>query len=143
MHVECFRHWMKFRLSKLRGDSECGAAFHTSLMTCEICKAELPKAIRVGQQTVPVLSFFEDVKPYLGILPRPIAPGQLANDSPVYITIDDDNRTTVGRLPESGVVIDELTVSRKHAIIRINEGAKVIVEDEKSKFGTLIYDRNA
>lgn len=64
------------------------------------------------------------------------------NDSPVYITVDEDNKTTVGRLPESGVVIDELTVSRKHAIIRVNEAAGLIVEDEKSKFGTLIYDKN-
>ncbi len=67
----------------------------------------------------------------------------MMNDSPVYITVDDENKTTVGRLPDSGVVIDELTVSRKHATIRVNQGGKLIVEDEKSKFGTLIYDKNA
>ncbi len=58
VHVGCFRQWIKFRVSKLKGDSENGAAFHTSLLTCEICKKDLPKAIRSGSQILPVLSFF-------------------------------------------------------------------------------------
>lgn len=72
------------------------ATFHTALLNCEICKSQLPKVIRIGNQMLPLLSFFQDFKPYLGIITKT---AKDINEGIIYITVDEDNKTLVGRLP--------------------------------------------
>ena len=45
---------------------------------------------------------------------------------------------TIGRGHESDVRINDISVSRKHAILKYNEDGTLLLRDLKSKFGTLI-----
>lgn len=47
----------------------------------------------------------------------------------------------IGRLEESGVYLADQTVSRKHAILSI-ENCACILRDEESKYGTLAYEKD-
>lgn len=49
----------------------------------------------------------------------------------------DEGLTTIGRWPEEGVVLNDRTVSRRHALIR-REGDRVVIEDAGSTFGTFL-----
>jgi hypothetical protein len=46
-------------------------------------------------------------------------------------------RTTIGRSPECGIFLDDVTVSRKHAVIE-QHGERWVIEDQGSLNGTFV-----
>jgi FHA domain/zinc-ribbon domain len=48
-----------------------------------------------------------------------------------------DGETTIGRSPECGIFLDDVTVSRKHAVLSDRDGA-FIIEDQGSLNGTFV-----
>jgi pSer/pThr/pTyr-binding forkhead associated (FHA) protein len=48
-----------------------------------------------------------------------------------------DGETTIGRSPECGIFLDDVTVSRKHAILRERDG-HFLIEDQGSLNGTFV-----
>jgi adenylate cyclase len=44
--------------------------------------------------------------------------------------------TVVGRLPTCNLVISDISVSRKHAVLRLDEGGRLFLQDTGSRFGT-------
>jgi adenylate cyclase len=44
--------------------------------------------------------------------------------------------TVVGRLPACNLVISDISVSRKHAALRLDEGGRLFLQDTGSRFGT-------
>ena len=48
-----------------------------------------------------------------------------------------DGETTVGRSPDCGIFLDDVTVSRKHAVLREREG-NFFIEDQGSLNGTFV-----
>jgi FHA domain/zinc-ribbon domain len=49
----------------------------------------------------------------------------------------DSDETTIGRSPDCGIFLDDVTVSRKHAVLRRGEGTFTI-EDQGSLNGTFV-----
>ena len=49
-------------------------------------------------------------------------------------------RTTIGRHPDSDIFLDDVTVSRNHAVVTLTEGAYVLT-DESSLNGTYVNRR--
>jgi FHA domain/zinc-ribbon domain len=49
----------------------------------------------------------------------------------------DDERTTIGRSPDCGIFLDDVTVSRKHAVLMQRDGVFTI-EDQGSLNGTFV-----
>jgi pSer/pThr/pTyr-binding forkhead associated (FHA) protein len=52
----------------------------------------------------------------------------------------DAEETTIGRSPECGIFLDDVTVSRKHAVVRRN-GRTFTIEDQGSLNGTFVNRR--
>jgi pSer/pThr/pTyr-binding forkhead associated (FHA) protein len=48
-----------------------------------------------------------------------------------------DGETTIGRSPDCGIFLDDVTVSRKHAVLREREGG-FFIEDQGSLNGTFV-----
>jgi pSer/pThr/pTyr-binding forkhead associated (FHA) protein len=48
-----------------------------------------------------------------------------------------EGETTIGRSPDCGIFLDDVTVSRKHAILRERDGA-FFIEDQGSLNGTFV-----
>ena len=46
-------------------------------------------------------------------------------------------RTTIGRSPDCGIFLDDVTVSRKHAVL-LNENGRYRIEDQGSLNGTFV-----
>jgi pSer/pThr/pTyr-binding forkhead associated (FHA) protein len=59
-----------------------------------------------------------------------------------YISFEEATTVKVGRLIENGVILEEQSVSRNHASIEL-KSEEMILKDDKSKYGTLIYEENA
>lgn len=60
----------------------------------------------------------------------------LGNETRAY-PLPDEGRISVGRAPESDVRIDDASISRRHAIVRIDE--ELSVEDLGSANGTIVH----
>ena len=52
----------------------------------------------------------------------------------------DDERTTIGRSPDCGIFLDDVTVSRRHAVVVRRDG-QFFIEDEGSLNGTFLNRR--
>jgi hypothetical protein len=48
-----------------------------------------------------------------------------------------EGETTIGRSPDCGIFLDDVTVSRKHAVLRQREGS-FLIEDQGSLNGTFV-----
>jgi pSer/pThr/pTyr-binding forkhead associated (FHA) protein len=47
------------------------------------------------------------------------------------------DRTTIGRSPDCGIFLDDVTVSRRHAVL-VDEGGRFRIEDQGSLNGTFV-----
>ena len=52
-------------------------------------------------------------------------------------TFHPEGETTIGRSPDCGIFLDDVTVSRKHAVVSERDGA-FLVEDQGSLYGTFL-----
>ncbi|HKU57449.1 MAG TPA: FHA domain-containing protein [Gaiellaceae bacterium] len=50
----------------------------------------------------------------------------------------DESPTTIGRSPECGIFLDDVTVSRKHAVLARDEGDRWQIDDQGSLNGTFV-----
>ena len=50
----------------------------------------------------------------------------------------DESSTTIGRSPECGIFLDDVTVSRKHAVLAKLDGDRWEIEDQGSLNGTFV-----
>ena len=51
-----------------------------------------------------------------------------------------DDTTTIGRSPDCDIFLDDVTVSRQHAVLRRNDG-RFLIEDQGSLNGTFVNRR--
>jgi hypothetical protein len=54
--------------------------------------------------------------------------------------VPQDERTTIGRSPDCGVFLDDVTVSRRHAVL-VQRAARWYIEDQGSLNGTFVNRR--
>jgi hypothetical protein len=57
------------------------------------------------------------------------------------ITLENDKRIILGRGHETDVRINDISVSRTHAVLMLSNN-KILIKDLKSKFGTLVLLQN-
>ena len=80
--------WMNIKISNMKGDDKNGGAYHTNLLNCEICKEKYPKVIKVNEEIIPVMNFFESVKPYLGLALANVLTKDSETEPTIFVTMD-------------------------------------------------------
>jgi hypothetical protein len=138
IHLMCLREWLKNRMkTKQTGHS---VSYYWKTLNCELCKAVLPSSVSVKGRYIELMS-----------IPRPETPFLLLED----VSRDDSItrgmhmismlpnseiklvRFSQGRGHECDIRVDDISVSRSHALIKMKDRA-FCVEDCNSKFGTLM-----
>jgi pSer/pThr/pTyr-binding forkhead associated (FHA) protein len=75
----------------------------------------------------------------VGPFPRPVPGRHLAiedGDSVLLVTLDRPV-LHIGRSPSADIVLDDATVSRRHAVIALQDGATVLLDD-RSRHGVMV-----
>jgi len=75
----------------------------------------------------------------VGRFPKPVAGRHLAieeGDEILLVALDRDV-LHVGRSPSADIVLDDATVSRRHAVLALQDGATVLLDD-RSSHGVLV-----
>lgn len=134
IHLECLKSWLEVkRQSK---ESPNFSSFFWKTFECEICKKAYPLMIKAGIHKFKLVEYQTQKGDYMVLESL----NQEKNTSRIIHIIRPTPQKDVfklGRGHESDLRINDISVSRCHAKIKLENG-KFMLEDNQSKFGTLV-----
>ncbi|KAF4659740.1 hypothetical protein FOL47_007466 [Perkinsus chesapeaki] len=154
VHLSCLRRWINGRLD-LPDESDALATCHFfyKQLSCELCKQVYPTYVKLPNSNslttlveVPQLRAPIIVLESLACNEENADPTSMSSTSSLtpsglhVISLADNTPVVIGRGHESQVRITDVSISRKHASLRYENG-HVFIQDLMSKFGTLVAVR--
>ena len=135
IHLTCLRKWVSTRSCvKIDTSSDC-SIFLIKPVECELCKTKFPDFIKFENRLLPVIDFSQEYDNYLTLESLTL---DRQNNKFIYaISLDKERKIKIGRGHEARVLLSDISVSRIHCIMTV-ENNQVFIEDNDSKFGTLI-----
>ena len=140
--------------------------FSLDLIECELCKNHLPNYIRHNNKIYSLIdvdkSFDEEPKKpnnkekkgdlaifnkktneklernYNYIIFDSVTPGKSENKYRYLVKFDSNNNMKIGRGLEMQLILNDISVSRNHCQLKIGDDGNIIMEDNNSKFGSLV-----
>lgn len=135
VHLKCLRHWTKNRLCIPGG--HLGSYYYRPLQ-CELCKCNYPGYLSHDGITEEPLMEVPRTQPPFIVLENamPLSRGNSASRGLHVISLA-EKPLMLGRGHESDIRIADVSMSRCHASIRA-QGGQFLLQDNESKFGTLV-----
>ena len=140
--------------------------YSLDLIECELCKNHLPDYIKHKNKIYSLLDLdrkFEEEKEKnkakksielkgkgdLSIFNKKmrdnnyiifdtVTPGKQDNKYRYLVKFDKNNCMKIGRALEMQLILNDISVSRNHCQIRLEEDGNIVLEDNNSKFGSLV-----
>ena len=134
IHLKCLKHWIMTRSCQKIEEGDFCTVFLFKEVECEICKAKLPDLINHKGKYHYLLDFSDDFQRYLIL--ETLTLDEDGNKF-IYVISLLNKRIKIGRGILSDILLSDVSVSRIHCMIDV-EGDNVFIEDNDSKFGTLI-----
>lgn len=134
IHYNCLKMWLDNKKSMKTNDNF--TSIYWKSFECEICKKAYPLMIKSKGVNFNLVDYERPTGSYLVLESL----NQEKNTSRiVHIIKPDANKDTfkMGRGHESDLRINDISVSRCHALIKFRDG-RFLLEDNLSKFGTLV-----
>ena len=168
IHYECLLHWLKTKVlisKNIYNNNGFFSIYSLDLIECELCKNQLPNYIKHKNYIYSLLDlekkFEEEIKKPkknkekkgdLNIYSKKnkennnnnyiifdtITPGKQDNKYRYLVKFDKDNVMKIGRALEMQLILNDISVSRNHCQFKLVEDGSIIMEDNNSKFGSLI-----
>ena len=134
IHLDCLRRWLSGKV--VTRESEGAVSYTWKALECEVCKTALPLVIHHKGKS---LTLFQISKPDCAHIVLETEVEEKPSLKCVHVIPFEGGRREVrlGRGHDSDVRINDISVSRCHAIVRLHEG-RFVLEDCSSKFGTLL-----
>ena len=144
IHYECLKNWLNSKIEEEfsidSNDKEIDAiTYNRKDIACELCKEKFPDYIKYNDLYYNILFYKPKFEEFIVLESM-----KLDNEKTKYIhliSFDNKNNINLGRSNECDLSIAELSVSRYHCILHKEEG-DLYIEDNNSKFGTLILIQN-
>ena len=135
IHLSCLKHWIGTRSCiKIENTEDC-SIFLIKPVECELCKTKYPDYIKHEGILYPLLDFSMEFENYLTL--ESLTLDKQKNKFIYVISLENNKKIKIGRGHESNVLLSDISVSRIHCYMVV-ENKKVFLEDNFSKFGTLI-----
>jgi len=122
----------------MRACRKCGHANQMDARYCSACGEILDEVDRSTTGSLPVV----EVEPSITVEEEPVPPGgalllaHIGPEAGSWFALERDE-TTIGRHPDSDIVLNDVTVSRRHAVIKRAEG-HYHLQDVASLNGTYV-----
>ena len=142
-HFQCIKKWMETKLTVKENDKKTVKSYNIKSFNCEICKTPYPFRFKIigRDDTFDLIDIERPTDKNYIILESLNQVKDNSNIKSIHvINLNNDNESiSVGRGHESDVRINDISVSRSHAVLRYSkETGRLLLRDLKSKFGTLI-----
>lgn len=146
IHYLCLKNWMNSKIEaeieQNENDSDSTISYNTKDICCELCKTQFPDYIRYKDQLYNISFYKPKFKEF--IVFESLRINKHNNCKTRYfniISLDNKKIINIGRANECNFSIPEISMSRFHSLIHKVKG-ELYIEDNKSKFGTLILVQN-
>jgi len=133
IHLQCLKRWLSSKMST--SESENSVIYNWKTVECEICKVAFPFTYTHKGNTIDLFISEKPKGPYL-ILEGVAREGKSTRGVHL-ISFRKKCQMSLGRGHESNLRVSDISVSRCHAMIKF-VGGKFVLEDNNSKFGTLV-----
>jgi hypothetical protein len=139
VHLKCLRQWLSRNENKKVAPhvtSYTWKAFH-----CELCKAKLEDHFTHGKRSHQIFEIQKPHKNFMVIESFQVNSPEQDHERQKQLHVINFNNTDkirLGRGHDTDVRIHDISVSRLHAHISKDEFGRVYIEDNSSKFGTLV-----
>ena len=122
--------------------SECGFQNPEAANYCARCGALLEKDEGGGETTLSYTpdELGEDAGPLLADVEGPAFVVRSGGGRSGEHFVPQGDRTTIGRSPDCDIFLDDVTVSRNHAVL-VKRDQKFVIEDQGSLNGTFVNRR--
>ena len=149
IHYECLLHWLKTKVL-INKNSYCDNGYFTiyslNLIECELCKNHLPNYIKHKDKIYSLIDYekFDKKKSKKEksnnnfIIFDEITHGKQGTKYRYLVKFDQNNVIKIGRGLEMQLILNDISVSRNHCQLKVDEDYNIILEDCNSKFGTLV-----
>lgn len=135
IHLKCLKHWINTRsFDKVESNDLC-SIYILKPVECELCKTKFPDFIRHNGKLFALLDFEYEYKNYLTL--ESLTLDKHKNKFLYVISLENNKKIRLGRGHDSDILLSDISVSRIHCVIS-TENKNVFIEDNNSKFGTLI-----
>ena len=128
IHVMCLKEWLNSKRLVYEGAKV--TSYFWKALECELCKEPFENKMRSSMFAI--MQFDKPEKNYMILESIKSAPAKV-----VHVFDLRHDQFKVGRSVETDMKIADISVSRTHSFFKIKDN-KVVVEDNGSKFGTLV-----
>lgn len=129
-HYQCLKRWVRSKV-QVRA-SDCALTYQWLALACDICKVETPLRVKAAGEVYSLMEFQQPEAPYLVL---ETVDEEEAMRTRHVISFNEKFCVRLGRGLDSDVRINDISVSRSHALLLYDRG-RFLVEDSGSKFGT-------
>ena len=144
IHYECLKNWLN---SKIEDEISIDAddqdidviSYNRKDIACELCKEKLPDYVKYNNLFYNITFYKPKFEEFVVLESM-----KVDKEKVKYIhllSLDNKYNVNIGRANECELSIAELSVSRYHCMIH-KENGELFLEDNSSKFGTLILIQN-
>jgi len=138
IHVKCLQRWLKSKLHLKQSASSTSVYWKT--LECELCKTQYPTYFVVDEKRYDIVEFERPECPY--IILDILSKEKCITRGIHVIKMENKTNIRLGRGHDSDIRITDISVSRCHAFIKLEKG-EFFIDDNNSKFGTLVHLRKA
>jgi len=121
-------------------DEDRGSTYVVKQMDCDLCKQAYPSDVCVGGVSTPLVEVPQPAGPFMVLEQLTRSKRASGSAGVVVASLERDGVLTFGRAHGTGFRVDDISISRLHAKISFREG-RFVLEDNNSRFGTLVYMR--
>jgi hypothetical protein len=135
IHYDCLKNWLQTKQQKK--DSEHLSSMYWKTFECEICKFAYPYLFKVDNKVYKLVDIDKPSSGHFMVLESLPLEKNTSRTIHVLKFSNEKSSFNMGRGHESEVRVNDISVSRCHAIIKYHPDG-ICIEDNKSKFGTLV-----
>jgi len=136
VHLKCLQQWLKSKLHiKQSGHA---TTIYWKALECELCKKAFANNFEIENQKFDLISIDKPDSAY--IILEILSKEKNVSRGVHVIKMESKNNIRLGRGHDSDIRITDISVSRCHALIKMEKGS-FYIEDNNSKFGTLVHMR--
>ena len=147
IHFQCLKSWVLTQKQEkpLSAQNMNVRSFYWKRFECEICKQMYPYTFKIGPTIYKIIDLINEITSstnnnYILLESMPLDKNTSRNIHLLTVT-PEFSEFKLGRGHESQVRINDISVSRCHAIIKCKPDG-FYIEDNTSKFGTIILLKN-
>ena len=160
IHYDCLLKWLKTKvlITKSICLNNYYSTYSLDLIECELCKHHLPNYIKHHNKIYSLLELDKTIENQKekeetdqGIPEKndininninyivfdTITPDKQSNKYRYFVKFDGDTMR-IGRGLDMQLILNDISVSRNHISLTLDEDGNIMLEDQNSKFGTLI-----